>query len=457
MSATLHPVPAGDEPPAADETSYIPAPAVAASGGARSGGPVHGATVSVPPPVTDDAPARSTPEHDPATDAAARTPERYRVERLLGSGAMGAVYLARDTALERDVALKSPTLDTANTEVLARFLGEARAAANLRHPNICPLYDVGETAGRPYLTMAYIPGRTLADFIKQAHAPSPAVSDADARVELTDALRLVRTLADAMAHAHGQGVVHRDLKPANVLMDERDQPFITDFGLARRAELEDENRLTREGAIVGTPAYMAPEQVRADPDVGPAADQYALGVILYELLTGRLPFGGTAVSILTKVLNETPAPPSTFRPDLPPAVGVLWKTMTARAAADRFASMTEVRDTLDTLLRRLGNRASDGAGDDSTVGRPAVARPPAVRPRRRGRTLLSAAGVAAAVGASFLFGEVWEADRAAVGDEPATAWVPTWNAAAADAAPSTPSAAPPELRGRGVRISRSSE
>src|SRR5579884_2001207 len=213
---------------------------------------------------------------------------RYRVVRMLGSGGMATVYLAHDTELDRPVALKVPHLDPRHgPELLERFQREARAAALLRHPNICPVFDVGRADGVPYLTMAYIEGRTLAEAADDYRRRGPGAVAA-----------LVRTLALALEEAHGHGVIHRDLKPSNVMITPRGEPVIMDFGLARRAD-RDDARLTAVGYALGTPAYMPPEQVSGDVDaMGPAADVYSLGVILYELLTGQLPFTGSATAVL---------------------------------------------------------------------------------------------------------------------------------------------------------------
>jgi serine/threonine protein kinase len=204
---------------------------------------------------------------------------RYKLLKLLGQGGMGTVYLAQDTQLDRRVALKIPLFDSADgSHVLERFYREARAAATVHHPNICPIYDVGENDGVPYLTMAFIEGRPLAE-IAGTKPLTPRQS-----------ALLVRKLALALAEAHQQKVIHRDLKPANIMIDRRSEPIVMDFGLARRSHAGDV-RMTQEGSAMGTPSYMPPEQVSGNVDLmGPGSDIYSLGVILYELLAGRLPF-----------------------------------------------------------------------------------------------------------------------------------------------------------------------
>jgi predicted Ser/Thr protein kinase len=230
---------------------------------------------------------------DRAPAASRELPEqfgRYRIVQRLGQGGMGSVYLAEDTRLGRRVALKVPEFKPNDgPEARQRFLEEARAAATLDHPYLCPVYDAGEIGGRPYLTMAYIEGQSLAALVGAKGWPARQVA------------ALVGKLALAMQAAHAQKVTHRDLKPANIMIKmtgAQREPVIVDFGLARRDD-PDDVRLTRSGQVLGTIGYMAPEQLRGDPGaIGPACDIYALGVILYELLTGRLPFRGSGLGIV---------------------------------------------------------------------------------------------------------------------------------------------------------------
>ena len=196
----------------------------------------------------------------------------------LGRGGMGVVYKARQVKLNRIVALKMVLAGAhAGSEQLARFQTEAEAVARLRHPNIVQIYEVGEHEGLPFFSLEYVDGGSLAGKIGgKPQAPS-------------DAARLVERLADAMDSAHRQHIIHRDLKPANVLVTTGGDPKITDFGLAKR--LEGDSSQTRSGTLMGTPSYMAPEQARGDTrNIGPPSDIYALGAILYEMLTGRPPF-----------------------------------------------------------------------------------------------------------------------------------------------------------------------
>jgi serine/threonine protein kinase/WD40 repeat protein len=284
----------------------------------------------------------------PAHSAPGSLPEqfgRYRILKLLGKGGMGAVYLAHDTQLDRPVALKVPRFHDDGPEVLERFHREARAAALLHHPNICPVYDVGEIGGVHYLTMAYIEGQSLADRLK-AGEPLPPREAAD----------LVRQIALALEAAHRRGVIHRDLKPANVLLDADGKPVVTDFGLARRVDRQDAP-LTQSGAPMGTPAYMPPEQVNGTPAAhGPGCDIYSLGVILYELLTGRKPFQGTVTEILLQITTQDPPRPSALRPGLNPQLEEIVMRAIAKKVEERYPNMGEFASALGDYLRQEGSR-----------------------------------------------------------------------------------------------------
>jgi predicted Ser/Thr protein kinase len=264
---------------------------------------------------------------------------RYRVLRRLGRGGMGTVYLAHDTELDRRVALKVPRFGPDDAAGRQRFQREARSAAALAHPNVCPVYDVGEIDGVPFLSMAFVEGRSLAEVLGRGPLPPRR------------AALLARKLALAVAAAHDKGIVHRDLKPANVMLDADGEPVITDFGLARRLDSGDA-RLTHEGAVLGTPAYMAPEQVSGDVAAhGPLTDVYSLGALLYEMLTGRLPFAGLASEVLVRVATVEPRRPSDLRGEIDADLEAIVLKAMAKEPAERFPSMRALATALGDYLK----------------------------------------------------------------------------------------------------------
>jgi hypothetical protein len=266
---------------------------------------------------------------------------RYRLTKLLGKGGMGAVYHGHDPQLDRAVAVKIPLFAGGDAgETKERFFREARAAAAISHPNLCPVFDVGELGGVLYLTMAFIEGQPLTSLIRGGGT-----------VPLRRAALLVRQLALALQEAHDHGIIHRDLKPANVMLNRKGQPVIMDFGLARRTLRPDDARLTQSGAILGTPAYMPPEQVNGDlKAMGPGCDIYSLGVILYELITGRLPFGGPFGTLMASILHDEPPPPSRFRPDLDCGLEAICLKALAKQPGDRHPSMKAFARALEGYL-----------------------------------------------------------------------------------------------------------
>ena len=274
---------------------------------------------------------------------------KYLVERCLGEGAMGTVYLATDSDLQRPVALKIPKFEAAATEeIRERFFVEARAAAALRHTNLCPVYEVGEIDGRCFLAMAYIDGRPLSDFVSPDH-PLP----------VDQVATIITRLADGLAHAHSRDVVHRDLKPSNVIIDPQREPILTDFGLARQSGTPDAARLTGTGTILGSPAYMSPEQARGRlHEIGPRSDVYSLGVMFYELLTGRLPFEGGIAEVLAQVINDEPDPPSAIRQGLDPQLETICLDMMAKPLDRRTASAAEVAVEINAWLARQSDTAT---------------------------------------------------------------------------------------------------
>jgi WD40 repeat protein len=266
----------------------------------------------------------------------------YRVEALLGRGGMGVVYRAWHLRLNRTVALKMLLAGPcARPEELERFLRESQAVASLRHANIVQVYDVGDVDGRPYFTMEFVEGGNLSDQIQGIPQP------------VRKAAALVASLAEAIHAAHQGGFVHRDLKPANVLLTEDGTPKITDFGLARR--LEGDQGLTLSGAPLGTPSYMAPEQARGDKHaIGPGTDVYALGAILYELLTGRPPFrADSASATLQQVVADDPVPPARLNPRVPRDLQTICLKCLHKEPPRRYATAA---DLVADLTRFLENR-----------------------------------------------------------------------------------------------------
>jgi serine/threonine protein kinase len=266
---------------------------------------------------------------------------RYRVERLLGRGGMGSVYLAHDTQLNRPVALKIPRLVPGESDKhLARLQREALSVAALRHPNICPVYDAGQEGGIYYLAMAYIQGRSLSEYLRTSKPQS----------ERAAALTVCK-IARGLQEAHRARILHRDLKPANIMIDVRGEPIVMDFGLAHRLSDRSQGRLTKEGVIVGTPEYMAPETFDSQATIGPASDVYSLGVVLYEILTQQCPFQGSTVGVVGQILHSEPPPIESLRPKTSPEMARICRTAMAKNPAERFGSMKEFGDALSSFIR----------------------------------------------------------------------------------------------------------
>lgn len=279
----------------------------------------------------------------PANNELGRFPtfKRYEILDTLGQGAMGAVYLARDRTLDRKVALKVPLLPENSPKVLNRFIREAKTAASLQHRNICPLFDIGEENGRVFITMAYVKGKPLSDYIKSGRA-----------ISQTAVAKTIRKLAIALHEAHENGVVHRDLKPANVMVDSKGEPIVMDFGLARQENLPNADQLTQSGMILGTPAYMSPEQIRDSGAVGPSADIYSLGVMMYQMLTGSLPYTGDMMSVISKILTTPPAPPSSLRNDIDPELEAICLAAMEKDTETRPTSMQDLALRLTRYLKK---------------------------------------------------------------------------------------------------------
>jgi hypothetical protein len=350
----------------------------------------------------DPRPADTDAAGTPTTPAPATGPDTwpevagYAILGELGRGGMGVVYRARDLALKRQVALKMLVGEHASPEELARFRDEAEAVARLRHPHIVQVFATGEHHGQPYLVLEYLEGGPLGRRLQGRPQPPG------------DAARLVLLLARAVHAAHGQGVIHRDLKPSNVLLaPPADEPAlntpygwpkVADFGLAKFVGEALAPERTQTGQVLGTPRYMAPEQAQgAVKDIGPATDVYALGVLLYEALTGRPPFrGATALETLHQVAAQEPEPPSRLQPGVPPALENICLKCLQKAPADRYPTAAALADD---LRRFLGHEPVEA----STVSfRGRAGRPFA------GRRLRIAAAV---LGACLLVGLVWLGDR----------------------------------------------
>ncbi len=272
----------------------------------------------------------------------------YRIKQRLGGGGMGAVYLVENTELQRDEALKVPHFESGgDPAVRERFLREARAAAKLDHPNLCPIYAVGVIDGIYFLTMRLLPGKPLSAYTGQQHPPRAA-------------LKIVVKLAQALEHAHGKGVIHRDLKPGNIMLCPGTGPTVLDFGLAKQIQQPDQ-KLTQTGMAMGTPGYMPPEQVKGELDrIGPLSDVYSLGVILFELLTGQLPFRGSMAEVMGQILFAAAPLPSQVHSGLSPTLDALCGKAMAKAPEERYASMKDFAAALADVLRTLPAKGDTG-------------------------------------------------------------------------------------------------
>jgi eukaryotic-like serine/threonine-protein kinase len=281
-----------------------------------------------------------TPGHVPPALTDTNLPrllaDRYRLDVLVGEGGFGRVYKAFDTWLERPVAVKIPRIDRPVTGgEVDQCRIEARKVARLRHPNIVPVHDVGRDGSNCFIVGEWVEGTNLAVYIRER------------RPEHRESARIVAEVADALGHAHAAGFVHRDIKPTNILIDSRGQAYLTDFGIAVVEE-----DLLRHVTAAGTLPYMAPEQL--DEEHGPVnhrADLYALGVVLYELLTGHRPFrAATTVELREQILRTDPEPPHSIEPNVPEALERICLRCLARNPADRYPGANEVATSLRASL-----------------------------------------------------------------------------------------------------------
>ena len=328
---------------------------------------------------------------------------RYELEELLGAGGMSSVFRARDAVLERPVALKIlHEHHSSDPEYVERFRREARAIAKLSHPNIVTVIDRGQFEGREYIVFEHVDGQTLKELVER-----------EGRLPVAEAVTLAHQVARGLSFAHEHGVVHRDVKPQNVLLDEDGVAKVTDFGIAR--SLDGDDGFTEVGTVLGTSDYLPPEQAAGQP-VDERSDQYSLGVLLYELLAGEVPYPGeNALAVAMKHLYEPVPSVRAVRPDVSPRVDAVIQRAMAKRPEDRFPSTDALIAALEACL---AEEAARRAGDDGVtqvlpvveIARDSVAQ---VRPRRRRRRavpLLAALVLvlaAAALVAAFLAG--WKA------------------------------------------------
>jgi serine/threonine-protein kinase len=285
-------------------------------------------TETQPPPA-----AQPTPVSEDPTISIQTLDNRYTLHEEIGAGATGSVYKARDALLDSWVAVKLLNPEyTANQSALDRVRQEILLSRDLAHPNILRVYHLASYQGGTYITMQWIKGGTLADIIAERGA-----------LPVSDVLEIATKMASALAAAHGSNVLHRDIKPGNILIDETSEPFLADFGLAR---LIGEGGLTQHGVFVGTPHYCSPEQV-ALQELDDRSDIYSLGLVIFEMVTGRKPFeAATVAEILAKQRNDPPPDPVSLAPDTPPELAELILRCLAKDPEDRFADVSQLEEAL---------------------------------------------------------------------------------------------------------------
>ncbi len=268
--------------------------------------------------------------------------KKYKVEGFIGKGGFSQVFLLEDRILKRKCALKilSSQVTGFTSEAMERFLREARLYAELEHPNIVPIYDVGFEGTRAYIIMKYIEGKNLRDIISQSGA-----------LPLEAALKISRDILSALAYMHRKGIVHRDIKPSNIIIEESTgRAILADFGLAKRMDAA--TQLTRSGELLGTPHYLSPEQAKGEK-ITPASDVYSFGITLFEMLTGKLPFNGESpLQILWKHVREPLPPPDRFNPNLPQEVVRIIQKATEKKPSNRYPSAVEMLEDIERLREK---------------------------------------------------------------------------------------------------------
>jgi serine/threonine-protein kinase len=337
--------------------------------------------------------------------------DRYELAELVGTGGMSSVYRAHDRLLERDVALKVLHQQfLSDGEQVERFRREARAVAQLSHPNIVTVIDRGEQDGRQYIVFEYVDGENLKSLVER-EGPLPE----------RDAIELGLQVARALGFAHEQGLVHRDVKPQNVLLNDGGGTKVTDFGIARSLDVQ--GGLTQTGTVMGTSDYIAPEQARGSR-VDAQSDVYSLGAVLYELLTGEVPFkGDNFVAVAMRHINEPPPSVRERRPELSPCVDAVVRRAMAKEPRDRFGSMGELCSELSDCLAQLDGAATSSAAETMIVAprgrrrRSRPPRPPAERPSVWPLIMLLAglAALAGILAAVFTFTDSGQRIKDAVG------------------------------------------
>ncbi|MEZ0333603.1 MAG: protein kinase, partial [Gemmatimonadales bacterium] len=342
---------------------------------------------------------------DPLADLRAGLRDRYAVERELGRGGMAVVYLAQDLRHDRPVALKVLHPELAATMGPDRFQREIRFAARLQHPHILTVLDSGEAAGQLWFTMPFVEGESLRERVRR-----------ERQLPVDDALRIATEAARALDYAHQHGIVHRDIKPENILLTRDGSTLVADFGIARA--LGGDDRLTRTGLAMGTPAYMSPEQSAGEKEVDGRTDVYSLGAVLYEMLAGEAPFAApTAQAMIARRLSEPPPSVRRTRPNVPERVDLAIQRALAPVAADRFATAAELARALQSPGTTPGPTAAT-----TEVARPsapaAAGTPPAPDTRRRPVPVLAVtliAGFLLGLGVLFAWRHSLESGGAAPG------------------------------------------